>query len=277
MTMPTHDKELLPDYLAGFLNETQASEIESKLNTDPELRAELNALEDSIEKYARGTSQEFNGDLRLEIWQKLGQPITISAKNSNLKQPNASFGENAATKRLGFLFESYIGIAASVLLVASFLGNIYLAKQVAYQKNNFLTTLNEKNALQTKIREVEAANELVATEVSMLKNPAMRVCKLISDNPQEPPRSLLLAIDMEKDKQVMVMSSELPAKPDGHSYQLWAVSPTGETVCMGTFDAEKKIYTMKKLPFVPMEFGVTVEEGVLGQPQPTSEFLVRGI
>jgi hypothetical protein len=46
---------------------------------------------------------------------------------------------------------------------------------------------------------------------------------------------------------------------------------------MGTFDAEKKIYTMKKLPFQPKEFGVTMEEGAFGKPQPTSKFLVRGI
>jgi hypothetical protein len=82
---------------------------------------------------------------------------------------------------------------------------------------------------------------------------------------------------MSKDRQVMVMSPDLPAKPASHSYQLWAVSSTGQMVCMGTFDSEKKIYTMKKLPFTPREFGVTMEEGSIGQLQPTSEFLVHGI
>ncbi len=275
--MSPQDKDLLTDYLAGFLTQSQVIEIEQKLVNDPELRAELNAIEHSLEKYAHGTSQEINDDLRSKIWQKLEQSVPLSEEKPYPIQSNIIFDENASTKRLGGILESYIGIAAAVLLIASILGNLYLANQVAFQKNNFLTTLDEKNALQTKIREIEAANELVAAEVSMLKNPAMRVCKLMSDNPQEPPRSLLLAIDMEKDKQVMVISPELPSKPEGHSYQLWAVSATGETVCLGTFDAEKKIYTMKKLPFVPKEFGVTVEVGELGQPQPTSDFLVRGI
>ena len=110
----------------------------------------------------------------------------------------------------------------------------------------------------------------------MLRNPNMKVCKLTSDNPNDP-RSLLLAIDLKRDMQVMVMSPDLPSKPSDHSYQLWAISPSGEMICMGTFDSEKKIYTMKKLPFDPKEFGVTMEKGKLGKPQPTSDFLVRGI
>jgi hypothetical protein len=177
---------------------------------------------------------------------------------------------------IGNFMGSYIGIAASVLLLLSLIGNIYLANEAKYQESNFLSTLEEKNLLQERLNKVSTEGELFAQEVAMLKNPNMKVCKLTSHN-EGKNNSLLLAIDMSRDMQVMVMSPDLPTKPSDHSYQLWAISSTGEMVCMGTFDAEKKIYKMKKLPFQPKEFGVTMEEGELGKPQPTSEFLVRGI
>lgn len=269
--MSTKYDKMLPDYLAGFLDDKQTTEIEKQLLTDAELQAELKAIEISLEKYAQATASRPNSDISQDIWNRIYSPI-FDSEDLN----PATLNDASPFHEIGGFFTSYIGIAASVLLLASMLGNLYLASEVQYQKNNFISTLNEKNRLQSTIREVEASKELFAQEVSLLKKPNMKVCKLISNNTAQP-SSLLLAIDMEQEMQVKVMSPDLPEKPAGYSYQLWAIGSDGQMVCMGTFDSEKKIYTMKKLPFSPKEFGVTVEEGLLGKPQPTSDFLVRGI
>lgn len=271
------------DYLAGYLDESQIVEFEEAIHKSIDLQEELKSAEIAIEKYAFATSvnsDELN--LQDEIWAKLNSKTEdkeVEYVDPELAYNDSSFVNHTPSRKsftIGNFMGSSVGIAASVLLLLSILGNIYFAKQAKYQEGNFLSTLEEKSLLQEKYNAINTETELFAQEVAMLKNPNMKVCKLISEN-QGDNNSLLLAIDMSKDMQVMVMSPDLPSKPSDHSYQLWAVSSTGEMVCMGTFDAEKKIYTMKKLPFIPKEFGVTVEEGELGQLKPTSDFLVRGI
>lgn len=253
----------MSDYLAGFLNEKEQEQLEHELKTDYELREELDSLEIALEHYANSTGVKPSTDFSATIW------------NSIHTDEKQDFVVGKVEKKFRIWSHNF-GIAASVLLLLSVLGNIYLANKWQYQKNNFLTVLAEKNAVQQRLKETEKRAELTTAEVSLLKNPNIKVCKLISAQ-QNDHNALLLGIDMENNMQVMVMSPELPEKPYGHSYQLWAVSNTGIMVCMGTFDAEKKIYKMKKLPFTPKEFGVTIEEGEFGKPQPTSDFLVRGI
>ncbi|MFB0944824.1 MAG: hypothetical protein ACI9V1_001647 [Spirosomataceae bacterium] len=263
----------IPDYLAGYLDESQIVEFEKVLLANSALQTNLEIVEVAIEKYAFATSTSTESlNLKDVIWDRLSSEPEFDYESDSV----VNLTNNSREFAIGSFMSSYIGIAASVLLLLSMLGNIYLANESKYQKDNFLSTLEEKNLLQEKYNQVSSAGELSAQEVALLKNPNMKVCKLISEN-QGDNNSLLLAIDMTQDMQVMVMSPDLPTKPSDHSYQLWAISSTGEMVCMGTFDAEKKIYKMKKLPFQPKEFGVTMEEGEFGKQQPTSEFLVRGI
>jgi hypothetical protein len=265
--------EWIPDYIAGHLDESQIVEFENALQENSVLQTNLETAEIAIEKYAFATSVSTEGlNLKDVIWNGLSSELELDYESDSV----LNLTNNSRESIIGNFMSSYIGIAASVLLLLSILGNIYLANEAKYQESNFLSTLEEKSLLQEKYSKVSSAGELSAQEVAMLKNPDMKVCKLTSEN-QGDNNSLLLVIDMTQDMQVMVMSPDLPTKPSGHSYQLWAISPTGEMVCMGTFDAEKKIYTMKKLPFQPKEFGVTMEEGAFGKPQPTSKFLVRGI
>lgn len=269
--------EWIPEYLAGHLNEEQVTEFEKALEESAELRSELNAAEIALENYTIATAKNIaDADLQNQIWEKLQAEEVEADLLSENNDFTAGTTENTKQFSIGNFMNSYIGIAASVLLLMSLLGNIYFANQAKVQKNNFLSVLEEKSLLQEKLNRSSEEDNLFAQEVAMLKNPNMKVCKLVS-NGQQQNNSLLLAIDMAKDRQVMVMSPDLPSKPNDHSYQLWAISESGETVCMGTFDSEKKIYKMKKLPFTPKEFGVTMELGELGMPQPTSDFLVRGI
>lgn len=270
--------EWIPEYIAGQLNDEQLAEFEKALGRNKSLQNELNATETALEAYAVATGKELNDvGLQNRIWEKLNANNSTTANPSMSSDDfNDEYPSVAEEFTIGNFMRSYIGIAASVVLLMSLIGNIYLANEAKYQKSNFLSTLEEKSLLQERLNQVSSTSDLFAQEVALLKNPNMKVCKLISSE-RGHNNSLLLAIDMAKDMQVMVMSPDLPSKPTGHSYQLWAISATGEIVCMGTFDSEKKIYTMKKLPFNPKEFGVTMEEGEFGMPQPTSEYLVRGI
>lgn len=265
-------KNWIPEYLAGYLNESQVEEFEKALQENKELREELEISEKGLEDYAFATSNPgIDLPLSESIWNKIENKNSESENNQVF-----DFSENAKQLTIGNFLNSKLGIAASVVLLLSFIGNIYFANKSKYYEENFLATLEEKTLIQQHLTELNVESKLFAQEVAFLKNPDMKVCKLISQN-KDQNNSLLLAIDMSNDMQVAVMSPDLPSKPSGHFYQLWAISPTGKMVCMGTFDAEKKIYEMKKLPFVPKEFGVTIEEGELGKPQPTSDFLVRGI
>ena len=262
---------VLESYVLGLANETEIAEIEALALKSPEIKAEIRAIEDALESYAFANAEAPPAYLQNHIWEKIAAESEVKMTKvidfDSGKEIDIS--EQQAPKVTGF-FGSYLRIAASVALLGSILANIYLASQWNESKENLSLAINENVELQKNVKAQEGT--MMASEVSMMMSPEMKMSKLVGQKGSEN-STVVLAWDT-KTNTVYVVRSNLPEAPVGMQYQLWAIVDD-KPVDAGVFDVKNNTQTLKKVP-LPKVFAVTLEKKG-GNTAPTSDIKVLGI
>ncbi|MFT3981777.1 MAG: anti-sigma factor [Ferruginibacter sp.] len=244
---------ILETYVMGLATEAEAALVQAWAEEHPSVKAELEAIERSMERYAFDHAVKPAEHVKENIMEQLPAPAV---------QPT--------TAPVRALFPWKYIAAASIVLLA---GSLYFS-WFYYNKSN-----EADQALATTHAALEAANRKLDTmdnDMAVVKNKYSRTVSL--DGMEAAPDATAKIFWMKNTGEVYVDGSNLPATPAGMQYQLWGIVD-GKPVDGGmlvTSASGSQYHIQKMKTFGKAEaFAITLEkEG--GNPEPEGKMYVMG-
>ncbi len=245
-------------YVYGALTEEESRKVSNALKEHPEIRKEVEEIENSLQKLSASAAPAYNAEAILaRIKQKLGQksePKVIEIERD--KETN---------------WVSYIGWAATVLLL---IGLFFVFED----KNDLREQLNAERTKTARMEQqiadareyADKAEELLA--VLRDKN----VSKVPLQGQNVAPEAYAAVYWNKDEKKAYIDAKELPEPPRGKVYQVWSLKLEPLTpTSIGLLDEftldDNKIFTLENAN-ESQAFGITLEpEG--GSESPTMDQL----
>lgn len=243
---------ILELYVLGDLSSEEVREVEEMAMQYPEVKSELDAIENALINYAATNSIEPPASLRDKILNSLESDQTLETETpvKPIHNPDASSN-----------FYKYAFAASVALLFVSAILLINLNNKLK-ESNTLLAVLQSANTRFT--NQVNFMNsELQDTRkfLDIYQNPAKYKMVNLKGSPKAPEASMLVAFNPEQEEVMIDLSSlNMPANDQQHQYQLWALVD-GKPVDLGVFDASDDKSGMKKMKSVKgaQAFAVTLE------------------
>jgi anti-sigma-K factor RskA len=241
---------LLELYALGLASPQESLQVEESIKLYPEVKQELEAIEMSLESYARGHAIDPSPSLKNKILAQISQDsekniATLSYTDHDKVSPGATV----------YRIPSYFKIAAAAIFIL-LLGSIVLTYSY-YDK--YQSAAKELQVAQQKIDQENQANLAMKTDIDVMtdKNSLPVVLK----GTPHAPDALAKIYWMKNTGDVYVDPSNLPGAPSGKQYQLWAIVD-GKPVDAGMISTEKGIYHIQKMKsFGRAEaFAITLEQ-----------------
>lgn len=290
-------QDILAAYALGALNEVEAREVAAEIESDEDLRRELEAWKDVAANLAFAApaaepSPEARENLlaaikktpqKAENGEVAGEVLKTVEKTKNPPQelPEKADVIQFPTRAARFSFWSYAPVIGAVAasVVAVLLGvALYNASQSSRNKDLRLAELNQKLAnAEQKLNDMQAQLERQWQERDLLNSPNSFDIKLIGADGSSSANARLV-IDRQTGRTMLFVES-LPPAPRGKVYQVWFINdpqhPTPGAV-FSTNEAGRAVLR-DNMPVGSLKasiFAITLEpEG--GSPAPTSKpFLV---
>jgi anti-sigma-K factor RskA len=256
---------MLELYASGKLSAAEAAEVELMLQKHPELKAELQEIELSLEQYAQAFAKKPPSHLKESILVQL---------NGDVKQHPASAAKIKQGRQVSIQRFNYMAAAsmALILLSTSFAFYYYGKWQ---NSEGQLTALQSENRLFAEQNNTyKTSLEQKSADLAIMRNSGNMMVKMKGGSNS----SMLATVYFDKGKnKVFLDVNSLPALPSDKQYQLWAIVDA-KPVDMGVFDVmpegETKLLHMKEVED-PQAFAVTIEPRG-GSPAPTSAPMMLG-
>lgn len=241
---------ILELYVLNQLEPEKVQEVEQYAAKYPEIKAELDAIEQALEKYAllhatpppAGTLQNVMDELK--------------------KHPKT--GNNKAGGSGGSSI-SWMWL----LLMAAFAGLVFFWYKWNQENTTHGETRQQLENLRIVCNETDSTNQALIARLEAIQSPSMNRVQL-GPTGLVPNVQSVVYYNPEV-QQAYLHPDNLPEPPSGKQYQLWAIVD-GSPVSMGVFDIQSGLNALVEVPFVdaPQAFAITLEdEG--GVPSPTME------
>ncbi len=251
---------ILESYVLGLATEKDVVEVEQMISKHPEIKDEIEAIEKSLEGYAFAHSQNPPDGLKDKIWAKIQD------------EENSQYADNQVfmkAERGGLFWSKYLRVAASLLLLGSILGNIYLYNRWKNTQGELVAALTNNSSL---VQQVNFNSESLERIGQVLSNPDYKGIKMMGD-----PNGLngfALVCWNQKSNEICLFKPNLPSAPTEKEYQLWA-KVDGKMVSVGMIDMNKTEQYYNKIANVAA-FAVSLEPKG-GSPQPTGGVYCIGV
>jgi anti-sigma-K factor RskA len=231
---------ILEQYLLGQLSADEAREVEAYARQYPAIRAELDAIERSLESYAQLHGKTPPAGTLGRILQKINAPVTTAISSNQVLQ-----------NRLRLIR----GIAAVFVLFS-----LGLATYIGLDKQK-----------QTQVKQQLLACDTLAQELAVLQQ-ELNFLKDIDTRPVVM-NGTPVAPNADS-RRVYLGNLDLPVPPVGKQYQLWAIV-NDTPVSMGVFDLPARAGAFLEVPFVAdaQAFAISLEDAG-GKATPTLEQIV---
>lgn len=263
------DSGILEDYVLGLVSEKEAQAVEQNLKQYPELKTELNKIEDALATYAQAKARPMPKGLSKTILQSIQEletnPTADSDISANTAIPQATVPKSNNT----------LSIILGVALLGSLAGNFLLYQQkerVASQHTESQIQINELNerltTLQLGCDEKDGTIQRLQEQIIILKNPAYQRI-ILKGTDKAPTAEAIVYFDAAADTTYFDKGS-LPTPPSDKDYQLWALID-GQPTDMGILDFTSNWEDVIVVPNA-QAFAITLEARD-GNPAPNLEEL----
>lgn len=249
---------ILELYVTGDLSQAERLEVEALAAKHPEIRKELTAIEEAMEKYAMLHAVEPPASTLNTILNKIEQTQQKEVKGKIVQmspQPKSN------TLRL-------LAYAASILLFLSVAVNIYYFNKYKTVSSELADIRQDNTFMAGEMETLKANYQNLESEVNIVKNPDF-IAITMKGLPISPASSSVVYWDKDNGD-LYVNANNLPAPGPGKQYQLWALKD-GKPIDAGVFDINGNIQQMKHISEADA-FAVTLEP-VGGSVAPTLEQL----
>ena len=238
---------ILELYVLGDLNHEERTEVEIMLVKYPELKFELNAIEDAMVDYAQKTAVEPPTYMRDRILGSLDHELS----------DNSSINESSNKKVVNLKQYNFYKFAFAACL-ALLLLSIYLLISL----NSKLQQTNAQIAsLQSEKQQFAKTVSFKNGELEVFQDASFRFLNL-QGTPKVPNAKLTIAWSPLKRKVwIDLKSVQMPVNDKNHQYQLWALVK-GKPISLGVFnktaDSTSDMKEMKSVELAEA-FAVTLE------------------
>lgn len=251
---------ILEEYVAGELTEEQMLEVEQMARQHPEIKRELQELQEALNIYAnaaeKNSSLNVLNEALLEI--KEGEEEHFMAKLNE--------DQEIVIKRVNVI--PVWSIAASILLVISLGFNYLFYSQFKKTKNELALLQQDNTVLAERTSNVEQQLAYARLRVAHFLNEDNIHVRM--DGLDISPESFANVFWNKKSNAVFISVDNLPDPPHGHQYQLWAIKEGQAPIDAGIFDCNQLVQELKVIKGDVKAFAVTLEkEG--GSPIATVE------
>lgn len=244
---------ILEQYVLGDLSKDEMLELEVYADQYPEIRHELNEIENALQRYAIQNAIEPSEIIKSNIFVALGFDELESGSKSSEKiigsiSEKTKFYKYAFAASLALLFLSII------LLI-----NLNNKLQESYLQIAALESGNQKFSNQVNLMESQLRNTNNALQ--FYQNPSSYKIVTLKGSEKAPDASIVVAFNPEREEVMIDMSNlNMPSNDQEHQYQLWAIVD-GKPVDLGVFDSASDTSGMKKMKSVKVAqaFAVTLE------------------
>jgi len=265
------DSGILEQFVLGNSSPEQTEEIIELSNSHPEIKTEIEAIEDALLKFAESHAIHPSKDVKEKLMAKLG----FDEPN---KEVSYSSNERGLTSDSPLIIESKnpnykLLIAATVLLLGTSLGiNIWLYQNWKSSENQ-LAALSSENILLTNNDKVHQAKfSEMEIKMTVLLDTAVKSVELKGLTLM--PEAMATVYWNKNKNEVFLNASNLAETSEKEQYQLWAIVD-GKPQDVGVFNAADAINGLVKMKDAEKvtAFAVTIEKRG-GSLNPTLEKMV---
>ena len=262
-------------YAAGALSESEAREVEAMAEKHPEVKAELDAIQNAFTGYAGAYRKNPPPELRQSILDKIdelegGKPVSNVISLSDTKTLPQQSVPRVYEKPAGY---RWLMAAVWAFLALNIIGNVFFYTKLRSTEEQMSAVIDENSRMKTEYEKVKNEMEKKSADMKMVMN---RQNKIIDMKGMEiSPAAFATVYWNPNSKQVMLNVDNLPMPPKDMQYQLWALKD-GKPIDAGVFDMKPGAGgDMHMMPVAITDadaFAVTLEK-MGGSPAPTLERL----
>lgn len=256
---------ILESYVLGVATPEEMQEVEKYASMYPEIKLELEKIEEAINTYASEHSVQPPSHLKEKILAAITAEATVSKPANEPIVRTINQPLSAPSKF------SFWAIAASFLFLISAGFAMYFGMQNS-KLNNSLNEMAKANAaLSDSIKSIASNMSQMHNDMAILAKPTNKMVEL--KGLKVSPESKAMVCWSPADKKVYVEVEKLPEAPSGMQYQLWAIVD-GKPVSEGMLTSGNGFHAMRDVDDA-QAFAITLEkEG--GSPTPKGDMYVMG-
>ena len=238
---------ILESYVLDQLSEEERAAVKVMALKHPEVQAEIQAIEKTLEAYASKHSKTPPSHLKKKI-----------ASQLKMEEPPAI--PMSYTKR-GKTIPAYWLIAASVALLISIVYNVFLYDQLTDAHNELMAMDVDKQYFAGQFEIQKTAYDDAKKHLAIVAQNGNKT--VILKGLESAPNAIASIYWNQSSKEVYLNVSELPIPPENKQYQLWAIV-NGKPVDGGIFDLtpnSNNVVLQKMKPISDAQaFAVTLEK-----------------
>lgn len=250
---------ILESYILGHASPEEAGILECVMKNNAEVKAAFEEAQETLENFTTAQAITPPNDLKSKIWNKIQQEQTHDEEKSSVIAPVVQPLEQNIGVRRNNSWKT-LGIAASVLFLASIAGNLFWVNKQSETRKEIATMKTEK-------QNQDLAMQKMNQKINMFSNPDMQMVMLNGVEKHKDAKAMVFWD--KKTKDVYLNAESLPKAPEGMQYQLWAIED-GKPVSAGMYSEDKDSKVNLATISKAQAFAITLEkEG--GSPVPTME------
>ncbi len=259
---------ILELYVLGQLSATESNEVEAMALTNPDIKAEITAIEIAMENYAIENAVAPSIQVEEKILAQIPKYKVVETPVKSKIIPLHKEQNENKIKTLRYLL-----IACSVLLVVS-LGFLFSAHQDLNFANTQIASLSiDKEKFASTVSKLEFSKAGMENQIAMFETTEWNTIKLAGV--ANSPKAQMVVYWNKTNKNILInhTAMSLPKTDTAHEYQLWALVD-GKPVSLGVFgeNAKEAVQQMETIEKA-QAFAVTIEP-MGGSVNPTMEKMV---
>lgn len=241
---------ILELYVLGDLSIEEMREVETIIAQHPEVKAEVEAIENALQAYALSNAIQPSETVRKRVLNSIDD-------SDKTETPVVSMQNTGSSSN----FYKYAFAASVALLLVSVILLINLNNKLKESNTQLAVLQSENQQYSNRVNFMEQELEDSEKFLEIYQQPAAYKLVSLKGTPKAPAASLTVAFSPAK-KEVMIdlSSLKMPSNDDEHQYQLWALVD-GKPVDLGVFDSTDDHSGMKRMKSVTgaQAFAVTLE------------------
>jgi anti-sigma-K factor RskA len=242
---------ILESYVLHTASPEERMEVEKYSAQYPEIKQEIEEIEEAMNVYASGHSIQPPSYLK----EKILSTITGKASNTPASEIPIIRTLSDNTHPVTSSYSKW-AIAASVLLLVSLGGNLYLNMKYKAAEQTLADIQKNNSALTDSLKTANANANQLENDMAILKDPMYKIVELKGLKPAPDAKAMVCWCPSEK--KVYVEVDKLPAAPQGMQYQLWAIVD-GKPVSEGMLTAGNGLHRMTDVENA-QAFAITLEK-----------------
>ncbi len=260
---------LLETYAMGLASAEEAKLVVEMVARYPEVKAELSAIEESLENFDRKNAVEPPAHLKEEILAGVsGSQFPVSG---NGKRESKIVELQPKSNQ----FYKLAAMAASVALIFGIFYVQRLKEDVENLQNEVASINEDRVAMTIALRNSDSFATKLQNDIALLSKPGMKSIEL-KGMADVAPDAKAMAYANTSTGEVYLEIMNLPETPEGMQYQFWGIVD-GKPVDAGMITFDEFAFTMREMKVVPNTTAYAISlEPKGGSQSPTGKIYVMG-